>query len=63
MYFPETKRVEITSGVLAHRSYKSPSGAAVGVVQAYNPSVNPNRNGWSFWFVADSDLALQTMRS
>ncbi|WIY05507.1 hypothetical protein QRX60_17260 [Amycolatopsis mongoliensis] len=36
---PDTKRVAITTGELAGRSYKSPSGAAIGVVQALNPHV------------------------
>lgn len=62
VYYPATTRVEVTSGVLANRSYKSPSGAAIGVVQAYNPNVHPNRNGWSFWFIAENDQALQTIR-
>jgi hypothetical protein len=63
LYHPTTKRVEITSGVLKSRSYKSPSGAAIGVVQALNPNVHPNRNGWSFWFVAENGQTLQTIRS
>lgn len=62
VYRPATKRVEITSGVLQGRSYRSPSGAAIGVVQALNPNVHPNRNGWSFWFIAENGQALQTIR-
>ncbi|WP_020664627.1 hypothetical protein [Amycolatopsis benzoatilytica] len=62
IYYKGTKRVDITSGVLAGRSYKSPSGAAMGVVQALNPNVHNNRNGWSFWFIAESGEALQTIR-
>ncbi|SFQ17694.1 hypothetical protein [Amycolatopsis rubida] len=61
-YHKATKRVDITSGVLAGRSYKSPSGAAMGVVQALNPNVHNNRNGWSFWFIAENGEALQTIR-
>lgn len=57
-----TKRVDITDGVLAGRSFKSPSGAAIGVVQALNPNVHPNRNGWSFWFLKASGEALQNIR-
>jgi hypothetical protein len=62
VYHPATKRVEITNGVLRGRSYRSPSGAAIGVVQALNPNVHPNRNGWSFWFIAENGQALQTIR-
>lgn len=62
IYHKATKRVDITSGVLAGHSYKSPSGAAMGVVQALNPNVHNNRNGWSFWFIAENGEALQTIR-
>ncbi|MGC7100401.1 hypothetical protein ACPZ19_37455 [Amycolatopsis lurida] len=62
VYYEATKRVDITSGVLAGTSYKSPSGAAMGVVQALNPNVHNNRNGWSFWFIAENGKALQTIR-
>ena len=47
-YF-EPARVEITDGPLAGKSFKTPTGAARAVVRHYNPSVNDNRNGWSFW--------------
>lgn len=62
IYHPGSKRVEITNGLLRGRSYKSPSGAAIGVVQALNPNVHPNRNGWSFWFITENRQALQTIR-
>ncbi len=42
-------RVAITDGPLKGRSFRSPTGAARAVVRHYNPSVNDNRNGWSFW--------------
>ena len=42
-------RVEITDGPLKGSSFRSPTGAARAVVRHYNPSVNDNRNGWSFW--------------
>lgn len=58
-----TNRVDITTGVLAGRSYKSPSGAAIGIVQALNPNVHPNRNGWSFWFLKANGKPLQSIRS
>lgn len=44
-------RVEITDGPLKGRSFRSPTGAARAVVRHYNPSVNDNRNGWSFWLI------------
>jgi hypothetical protein len=47
-YFPPA-RVEITDGPLKGRSFRSPTGAARAVVRHYNPTVNDNRNGWSFW--------------
>ncbi|WP_433292188.1 hypothetical protein ACQP2F_27355 [Actinoplanes sp. CA-030573] len=47
-YF-EPARVEIVDGPLAGQSFKTPTGAARAVVRRYNPSVNDNRNGWSFW--------------
>lgn len=61
-YDPTTHRVTITDGPLAGRSFKSPSGAAIAVVAHYRPSVNPNRNGWSFWTVTSSGELLQTLR-
>jgi hypothetical protein len=54
--------VDITNGVLNGRSYRSPSGAAIGVVQALNPEVHPNRNGWNFWFIAENGKTLATIR-
>ncbi|RAS60688.1 hypothetical protein C8D87_111107 [Lentzea atacamensis] len=62
-FHPATRRVSITSGSLTGRSFKSPSGAAIAVVQALNPSVHPNRNGWSFWFIQETGRALQSIRS
>jgi hypothetical protein len=57
-----TKRVDITTGALAGRSYKSPSGAAIGIVQALNPSVHPNRNGWLFWFLKANGETLRSLK-
>lgn len=62
IYHESTKRVDIVNGVLAGQSYKSPSGAAMAVVKAYNPKVHPNRNGWDFWFITKNDEALNTIR-
>lgn len=63
VFHRKTKRVDITSGVLAGCSYRSPSGAAAGVVKMINANVNPNRNGWLFWFLQGSRDMLQTVRS
>ena len=57
-----TKRLRITSGELADRTYRTPSGAAVAVVGVHNRSVNPNRNGWSFWVINETGDLLRTLR-
>lgn len=63
MFHADTTRVAITSGPLQGTSYKTPTGAARAVVAHYKPKVNPNRNGWSFWTLADgSGLLLHSMR-
>ncbi|WP_432836768.1 hypothetical protein [Dactylosporangium sp. CA-092794] len=62
VYDSNTKGVTITSGKLNGRTYSTPSGAAAAVVSAYNPSVNPNRNGWSFWILSDNGEILQSIR-
>jgi hypothetical protein len=62
-FHPATRRVIVTSGPLTGRFFKSPSGAAIAVVQALNPNVHPNRNGWSFWFIQENGRALQSIRS
>lgn len=60
-YDPSSRTVTIPSGP-GRGEYESPSGAAVAVVQALNPRVNPNRNGWSFWTVTATGQLLQTIR-
>ncbi|MFE7129480.1 hypothetical protein ACFVIM_01315 [Streptomyces sp. NPDC057638] len=60
-YDPATRSLEIVAGPAAGR-YKSPSGAAAAVLQAYNPKVAPNRNGWSFFVVNDTGDFLQSVR-
>lgn len=63
-YF-EPARVEIIDGPLAGKSFKTPTGAARAVVRHYNPSVNDNRNGWSFWQIDNRSGArvwLQSIR-
>ncbi|MFH8839373.1 hypothetical protein [Streptomyces sp. NPDC017868] len=60
-YDPASQSVTILSGPAEGR-YKSPSGAATAVLQAYNPGVAPHRNGWSFWVVDSSGARLQSLR-
>ena len=57
-------RVEILDGPLAGQSFKSPTGAARAVIRHYNPSVNDNRNGWTFWQIDESGarISLQSIR-
>jgi hypothetical protein len=59
---PESGRLAITSGELAGRRFKSPSGAARAVVRFHNPDIRPNRNGWVFWTVTDSGQPLESLR-
>ncbi|MGO4613395.1 hypothetical protein AB4305_04425 [Nocardia sp. 2YAB30] len=62
-YDRNTTRIDITSGPLAGRSFKTPTGAAGAVVAHYKPTVSPNRNGWSFWILNDgSGKSLQSIR-
>jgi hypothetical protein len=60
-YDPSSRRVTIPSGP-GCGEYETPSGAAVAVVRALNPPVNPNRNGWSFWIVTATGQLLQSIR-
>ncbi|WP_314220903.1 GmrSD restriction endonuclease domain-containing protein [Streptomyces zaehneri] len=60
-YDPSSRIVTIPSGP-GRGEYESPSGAAVALVQALNPHVNPNRNGWSFWAVTATGHLLQSIR-
>lgn len=62
-YDSDTTRIDVTSGPLASRSFKTPTGAARAVVAHYKPDVSPNRNGWSFWILDDgSGRPLQAIR-
>lgn len=62
-YDLRTTRIDITSGPLVGRSFKTPTGAARAVVAHYKPGVSPNRNGWSFWTLDDgSGRFLQSIR-
>ncbi|MFE7535297.1 DUF262 domain-containing protein [Streptomyces rhizosphaericola] len=60
-YDPPSRTVTIPSGP-GRGVYESPSGAAVAMVRALNPQVNPNRNGWSFWTVTTTGALLQSIR-
>lgn len=60
-YTPATRGLSITDGPGAGH-YKTPSGAAAAVLQALNPGVNPNRNGWGFWVVNETGEFLQSLR-
>jgi hypothetical protein len=62
VYDPKTQSVRITSGISNQRTFKSPSGAAIAVVSELNPTVDPNRNGWSFWNLVESGETLQQIR-
>lgn len=63
-YDPDTTRIDIVSGPLVGRSFKTPTGAARAIVAHYNPSVSPSRNGWSFWVLDDgTGRFLQSIRS
>lgn len=55
----EPARVEIIDGPLAGRSFKTPTGAARAVVRHYNPDINDNRNGWTFWQI-DNESGVRT---
>lgn len=62
-YDRDTTRVDVTSGPLAGRSFKTPTGAARAVVAHYKPGISPNRNGWSFWTLDDgSGRLLRALR-
>ncbi|MEU1007683.1 hypothetical protein [Streptomyces sp. NPDC005890] len=61
LYDPVSRTVTIPSGP-GRGQYDTPSGAAVAVVRALNPQVNPNRNGWSFWTVTATGALLQSIR-
>lgn len=59
---PDTRRVQILSGPLESKTFNSPSGAAIAVVQRLKPKVHPNRNGWTFWTLNSNGEMLQSMR-
>ncbi|MBL1081991.1 hypothetical protein JK359_08330 [Streptomyces actinomycinicus] len=61
-YHPVTHALAINAGPAAG-NYRTPSGAATAVLQALNPQVKPNRNGWSFWIVTETGRLLQSLRN
>lgn len=63
LYDPKTQALRITAGPASGKSFRRPSGAAIAVVEAVNPSVNPSRNGWSFWTISSNGETLQSIRS
>ncbi|MFI0007248.1 DUF262 domain-containing protein [Streptomyces globisporus] len=60
-YDPASRVVRIPSGP-GQGEHETPSGAAVALVHALNPHVNPNRNGWNFWTVTATGQLLQNIR-
>ncbi|MEV6847054.1 hypothetical protein [Actinoplanes sp. NPDC051411] len=61
--FVEPTRVEIVDGPLAGQSFKTPTGAARAVVRHYNPDINDNRNGWTFWQLDTGSGARRSLQS
>lgn len=61
-FVPGPGRIEITSGPLSGRTFRTPSQAAREIVSHYNPDVSPHRNGWSFFLLASNGAPLQTLR-
>lgn len=62
LYDTLSRSLEITEGPAAGRRFKTPSAAAIAVVSAVNPAINPNRNGWSFWTITADGKRLQSIR-
>lgn len=60
----EPARVEIIDGPLAGQSFKTPTGAARAVIRHFNPDINDNRNGWTFWQIDEPGVRrpLQAIR-
>ncbi len=60
---PVKKRLTLTSGPLAGKSFNSPSAAAVAVVSALNQNrERPNTDGWRFWRIADTNEPIDMLR-
>lgn len=61
--YVEPARVEIVDGPLAGQSFKTPTGAARAVIRHYNPDINDNRNGWTFWQLDDDSGVRRSLQS
>lgn len=64
VYYPPA-RVQISDGPLKGMSFKSPTGAARAIVRQFNPGINDNRNGWTFFYIDNGDgprASLQSIR-
>jgi hypothetical protein len=62
---PVTTIVRIASGPtrLENRAFRSPSQAAIEVVQTLNPTrERPETNGWKFWVVTETGRTIQSIR-
>ncbi|WFE62634.1 hypothetical protein [Micromonospora sp. WMMD714] len=62
VFVPGPGRIDITSGALAGKSFRTPSEAAREIVKHYNPDVSPHRNGWSFFYLVGTGAPLQSLR-
>jgi hypothetical protein len=63
LFDPETSRIDVISGPLEGKSYKTPSSAARAIIHHYNPGVSGSRNGWSFFTLSGgSSRPLQSIR-
>ena len=62
-FLPATRRVTMTSGPLAGRSFRTPSTAAAAVVADVNPDRGSPTNGWRFWRVVATNAHLDSIRS
>jgi hypothetical protein len=61
--FLEPGRVEIVDGPLAGQSFKTPTGAARAVIRHFNPEINDNRNGWTFWQIDSESGERRALKS
>jgi hypothetical protein len=62
-FLPATRRVTLTSGPLAGRTFPTPSTAAAAVVAEVNPDRGSPTNGWRFWRVVATNAHLDSIRS
>lgn len=63
VFDPGARRLTVTSGPVAGRSFKSPSAAVRAVIAAANPArVAAQSNGWRFWHVTATGERLDHYR-